>query len=84
MEASPAAPRAIETAIARLQERLADGDPADAILRGHCEAVLLELRAAYRVSPAAFSREAIAALRELSELLRGAGPTAPAGTPGSP
>ena len=53
---------------------LADGDPTDATLRSHCEAVLLALRAAYRVNPTDFSREGIEALRELGELLRKAEP----------
>ena len=59
--------RAVEAAVASLQERLADGDTA---LRSHCEAVLSTLRSAYRVNPAAFSRESIEALREFRELLR--------------
>lgn len=70
MEAPPTDRRAVEAAVAILQERLADGDPADAALQSHCEAALLALRAAYRITPAAFSRETIEALRELSELLR--------------
>lgn len=74
MEAPPIDCRAVEAAVASLQERLADGDPADAALRSHCEVVLLALRAAYRVNPAVFSREAIEALRELSELLHETGP----------
>ncbi len=73
--------RAVEEAVASLQERLADGDPADAALRSHCEAVLLALRAAYRVTPAAFSKETIEALRELGELLRETEPASHAGTP---
>ncbi len=73
--------RAVDAAVASLQERLADGDPADAALRSHCETVLLALRAAYRVNPAAFSREAIEALRELSELLRETDPAPAASTP---
>jgi hypothetical protein len=69
--------RAVEAAVAELQERLADGDPADAALRGRCEQALTALRAAYRANRAAFSPETIAALRELSDLLReaGSGPT---------
>ena len=70
--------RAVEAAVASLQELLADGDPTDAALRVHGEAALAALRAAYRTNPAAFSREVIEALRELSELLREAGPAAPA------
>ena len=68
--------RAVEAAVASLQERLADGDPADTALRNHCEAVLSALRATYRVYPAAFSRESIEALRELSVLLRDPSTTA--------
>jgi len=82
MEAPPTDRSTVEASVASLQERIADGDPADAALRSHCEAVLLALRAAYRVNPAAFSREAIEALRELSELLRETDPAAHAGTPG--
>ena len=70
METPPTGRRAVEAAVASLQERLAGGDPSDAALRGHCKAVLATLRAAYRADPAAFSREAIEALRELGELLR--------------
>ncbi len=70
MEAPLTDRRAVEAAVAALQERLADGDPADLVLQKHCQAVLLTLRTAYRVNPAAFSRETIEALRELSELLR--------------
>ena len=70
MEAPPNDRQAVEAAVASLQERLADGDPTDAGLRSHCEAVLTALRASYRANPAAFSREAIEALREFSELLR--------------
>ena len=69
MEALPMDRRAVEAAVASLQERLADGDPADPILRGHCEAVLSALRAAYRADKELFSRESIEALGELSELL---------------
>ena len=61
---------AVDAAVTDLQERLADGDPSDAELRGHCEAVLTTLRAGYRANPAAFSKESIEALREFSELLR--------------
>ena len=67
----------IEAAVASLRERLADGDPTDATLRSHCEAILSALRAAYRVNPAVFSRESIEALREFSELLRETNPTPP-------
>jgi hypothetical protein len=70
MESLPADRRAVDAAVASLQERLADGDPADAALQISCEAALSALRAAYRASPAAFSRETIEALRELGELLR--------------
>ena len=77
MEAPPNDRRAVEAAVASLQERLADGDSADATLRSHCEVVLSTLRAAYRVNPAAFSRESIEALREFSELLRETDPTPP-------
>ena len=56
--------------MASLQERLADGDPGDLSLRSRCEADLAVLRAAYRLAPTAFSAETIAALRELSDLLR--------------
>jgi hypothetical protein len=64
----------VEAAVATLQELLADGDPADAALQSHGEAVLTALRVAYRSNPAAFSKETIEALRELSELLRQADP----------
>jgi len=74
MEAPLTDRRAVEAAVVSLQERLADGNPADAALRSRCEAALSALRAAYRVNPAAFSREVIEALRELSELLRETGP----------
>ena len=70
MEAPTNDRRTVEAAVASLQEGLTDGDPTDAALRSHCEAVLSALRAAYRVNPAAFSRESIEALREFSELLR--------------
>ena len=69
MEALPSDRRTVEAAVASLQERLADGDSADAALRSRCEAVLSTLRAAYRVNPAAFSRKSIEALREFSQLL---------------
>ena len=70
MDAPPTDRRAVEAAVASLQESLADGDPADAALRSRCEAALSALRAAYRADPAAFSRETVEALRELSDLLR--------------
>ena len=76
MEAPPNDRRVVQAAVASLQERLADGDSADAALRSHCEAVLSTLRAAYRVNPAAFSRESIEALREFSVLLRDPSTTA--------
>ena len=76
LEAPPNDRRAVEAAVASLQERLADGDPADTALRSHCEAVLSALRATYRVNPAAFSRESIEALREFSVLLRDPSTTA--------
>jgi hypothetical protein len=79
METPPTDRHDVEAAVVALQEHLANGDPADAILRSHCESVLLALRAAYRVNPAAFSREAIEALRELNELLRETDPAAHAG-----
>jgi hypothetical protein len=63
--------RSVETAVSSLQERLADGDPADAALRAHAEAVLAALRAAYRADKTIFSPETIAALQELRELLSG-------------
>lgn len=62
---------AVDAAVAALQDRLADGDPSDDALRAECEGGLENLRAAYRANPAAFTPEAIAALREFSELLRG-------------
>jgi hypothetical protein len=71
MEAPPKDRRAVEAAVASLQESLADGDPGDAALRGRCEAVLATLRAAYRADPALFSPETIAALQELRDLLLG-------------
>ena len=83
MDAPPTDRRAVDAAVASLQERLADGDPADAVLQNHCRAVLATLRAAYRVNPTSFSREAIEALRELSELLPAQiGSSRPGGTPG--
>ena len=85
VEAPPTDRRTVEAAVASLQERLADGDPADAVLRSHCMTVLSALRTAYRVNPAAFSREAIEALRELGELLRETEPAAAhEGAPGTP
>ena len=77
METPPTDRAAVEAAVASLQERLADGDPSDAALRKHCEAVLSTLRAAYRTNPAAFSREVIEALREFGDLLREADPAPP-------
>jgi hypothetical protein len=77
MDAPLTGRRAVDAAVVSLQERLADGDPADAALRAHCEAALSDLRAAYRANRAAFSREAIDALRELSELLRETGSQRP-------
>ena len=76
MDSPPTDRRAVEAAVASLQERLADGDPNDAALRGSCEAVLSALRAAYRADRSLFSPETIAALQELRELLREAGPAA--------
>ena len=64
---------AVEKTVAALQERLADGDPADAALRGECTAVLTDLRAAYRADSSIFSREIVEDLRELSDLLRDSG-----------
>ena len=84
VEAPPTDRRTVEAAVASLQERLADGDPADATLRGHAEAVLVALRASYRVTPAAFSRESIESLRELSDLLLESGPAANAAAPVKP
>jgi|CXWL01.1.fsa_nt_gi hypothetical protein len=81
MEAPPTDRCAVEAAVASLQEHLANGDPSDAVLRGHGEAVLLALRATYRVTPAAFSQEAIEALRELGDLLREIGPAPDVGLP---
>ena len=63
---------AVEKTVAALQEKLADGDPADEDLRRECESVLTGLRAAYRADAALFSRETVDALRELSDLLRDA------------
>ncbi|MFA6091724.1 MAG: hypothetical protein WCU88_02725 [Elusimicrobiota bacterium] len=70
MDIPPKDRLSVEAAVASLQERVADGDPTDKAFRSHCEAVLSSLRAAYRANPAAFSREIVEALRELSELLR--------------
>ena len=81
MESPPSDRRTVDAAVAALQERLADGDPSDAALRSQCEAVLLALRAAYRAHPAAFSREAIETLREISELLRETDSSADKSTP---
>ena len=81
MDAPPTDRRAVDAAVVSLQERLADGDPADAALQSYCRAVLSTLRAAYRADPTLFSREAIEALRELSELLHQNDPAPPAGTP---
>mgnify|MGYP001617119319 CR=1 FL=1 len=50
-------------------------------LLGYGKAVILALRAAYRVNPDAFSPEAIEPLRELSEFLCETQPSAHAGTP---
>ncbi|MBI5883225.1 MAG: hypothetical protein HZB91_08980 [Elusimicrobia bacterium] len=61
----------VEKAVAALQEKLAEGDPTDEALKAECEAALTDLRAAYRASPAAFSKETIEALRELRDLLAG-------------
>jgi hypothetical protein len=69
MKTPPNDRRAVEAAVAALQERLADGDPGDAALREHCEAVLAALRAAYRSDRSLFSPETIEALQELRELL---------------
>ena len=76
MVSPPTDRRAVEAAVAGLQERLADGDPNDAALRRHCEAVLAALRAAYRADRSLFSPETIAALQELRELLSEASPAA--------
>ncbi len=62
--------RSVEAAVGVLQERLADGDPADLDLRSRCETDLKDLRAAYRAHPSAFTKETIESLRELAELLR--------------
>lgn len=75
VETPPKDSLAVDKAVISLQERLADCDPADASMRSHCEAVLSTLRAAYRANPAAFSREAVEALREISDLLKETGPT---------
>lgn len=82
MDAPSTDRRAVEAAIASLQECLADGDPTDAVLVSQGEAVLLTLRAAYRDHKAAFSKEAIDALREISELLHEPGSAMHAGKPG--
>ena len=74
--------RTVEAAIVSLQECLANGDPTNAALLSQGEAVLLALRAAYRDHKAAFSKEAIDALREISELLHESGPATHAVTPG--
>ncbi|MFA6003754.1 MAG: hypothetical protein WC881_06770 [Elusimicrobiota bacterium] len=76
MAKPPADRRAVEAAVAALQEKLADGDPEDAELRRDCETGLQALRAAYRADRTLFPPEAIEALRELSELLRETGPSA--------
>ena len=81
MDAPPTDHRTVEAAIASLQEYLAAGDPTDAALLSQGEAVLLALRAAYRDNKAAFSKEAIEALREISELLHDPGPAALADKP---
>ena len=80
MEAPPTDRRVVEAAVATLQERLADGDPADTTLQSYCDAVLSALRAAYRVTPTAFSKDTIETLRELSELLRQTDPDPDVGT----
>jgi len=77
MASPPADRKAVDAAVLDLQERLADGDPTDAALKAHCEGVLVTLRAAYRANRAAFSKEAVEALRELGELLRQDDPPAP-------
>ena len=61
----------VEKAVAALQEKLAEGDPADEALKAECEAELENLRSAYRASPAAFTKETIEALRDLKDLLAG-------------
>ena len=82
MDATHTDRRAVEAAIVSLQERLADGDPTDAVLLSQGEAVLLALRTVYRDHKAAFTNEAIKALREISELLHEPGPATHAGKPG--
>ncbi len=82
MNASLTDRRAIEAAIVSLQDCLADGDPTDAALLSQGEAVLLTLRAAYRDHKAAFSKEAIDDLREISELLHETDSATHAGKPG--
>lgn len=77
MASPPLDRRAVEAAVLDLQERLADGDPSDAALKAYCEGVLTTLRAAYRANRAAFSKEAVEALRELGDLLRQDEPPAP-------
>ncbi len=62
--------RGVETAVAALQARLADGDPSDDALRQSCETDLEALRAAYRAQPSFFSKETVEALRELRDLLQ--------------
>jgi hypothetical protein len=66
--------RTVESAAAALQERFADGNPTDLALREHGQAVLADLRAAYRANPALFTKETIEALQELRELLVGGKP----------
>jgi hypothetical protein len=61
--------RSVDSAVASLQDRLADGDPSDLALRKHCQTVLASLRAAYRADPALFTKETIETLREMRELL---------------
>ncbi len=81
MNTTPTDRKAVEAAIVSLQECLSNGDPSDVGLISQSEAVLSALRAAYRVTPDAFSHEALEALRELSEFLSETGPAAHAGTP---
>jgi hypothetical protein len=76
VDVPPKDARAADKAVTSLQERLADGDPTDTTLRSQCENPLLTLCAAYRAHPAAFSREAIKALREVNGLLRETDPAA--------
>ena len=82
MDAPPTDHRTVEAAIASLQEYLAAGDPTDAALLSQSETVILALRAAYRDHKAAFSKEAIDALREISELLHEPDSATHAGKPG--